>query len=154
MKNIKKLLGIIALVSIIALSFASCDMDDPGNDDVPKTLVITDITGESGTIMVALCENAQDLAGSIKAYNEAAYPVAPNTSVTIPLISGNKNKKGGVYTGTDPMYILIIFSDKGAGQEDTMYYYTGQIGNAGGALKYPTTEATTTLSFTKFRKNS
>jgi len=170
MKNIKKIFGIIALVSVIALSFAACDLDDgkdPGNDDVQKTLVISgipltavptggtpatvDISGKK--ITAALCNKKASGAGKgqfeLYAWNQVTAPATGTTGkAEIPLVS----KTTGVqFTGTGPYYILLWFDYKNTPNDlddDVTYVYTVTAG--GSALPYSITEATTTIEFSKF----
>jgi hypothetical protein len=167
MKNIKKLFGIIALVSVIALSFAACDLDDkdPGDDGVQKTLVITDIpitalpttaaatptaNITNKTITVALCNQKGGATGKGKGDFELyAFNSTTVTSgtVTIPLVSYTTSK---LFTGTGNYYILLWFDTAGTStlDDDVAYGYT-----KGGAInvEYNITKDTTSISFSQFK---
>ena len=155
MKNMFKFFSIVAMVALVAFSFVSCE--DPGNDDVPKTLVITGVpgtlegTGITGkTITVAICDNSSST-NSIVALNQVSYV---NTTVTIPLLSGNKNKKGGDFTGTGKFYIMLLIDIPGTKDnldDDTIYAYTGAVGGQV-PKQYDIQDATTTLTWDNFAK--
>ena len=169
MKNIKKLFGIIALVSVIAVSFAACDLEDPGNDDVQKSLVITgipvtalpttatasptttDVTGKK--ITVALCNQKGGTTGKGKgdfllyAYNQVT--LGATGSVDIALISNTTKEQ---FTGTGKYYVLLyfdIYDTSATVEDDITYSYTAQVGGSV-PLTYDIQEAKTTIEFNKF----
>jgi hypothetical protein len=155
MKNAFKLLSIIAMVAVIALSMLACELD-PGDDKVEKTLVITDIPDTVDTnvtlkgkqITVAICNKNKSGEFEIYALNQ----VTSQATVRIPLLSGNEKKMGEAFTGTGKFYILLYFDvndTKDNLKDDTTYAYAG---GANLASEYNIQDATSTISFDLFAK--
>jgi len=155
MKNIFKFPVLIAIAAVIAFSMSACNQD-PGDDKVPKTLVITDIpdTDSDGNqlkgkqITAALCRNSNKSSIEINALNQADS----SATVTIPLLSGNQNKKGGNFTGTGEYYIFLFFDvtdTKSDINDDVAYAYGGGGNNP---VLYTITDRTTTISWSEFKK--
>jgi len=110
------------------------DPNTPGDDGVPKTLVITDITGVSGQITAGVIPN-QGQASMVVAINQVAF----SPTVTIPLISTNPDRP---FTGTGSFYIYLFFDVHNTPdnlEDDTIYYYVTNL-----------TEATTVIPFNSF----
>jgi len=146
MKNVFKLFSIIAMVAVIGFSMTACDMD-PGNDDVPKSLKITGITGDgvptSGKVAVGIADISKKGKANLVAYSE----VAVKETVDIPLISAKR--QGEYYTGTGDYYIILIFDNGTADNDndDANYVYSNGTSTA---LKYKISQEVTTISFDKF----
>jgi len=172
MKNIFKVLSIIAMVALIAFSFVSCEDEDPGNDGVQKSLVITGIptdtlnTSATATtdvkgkqLTVALCNQKGGATGKGKgdfelyAFNQITIPGtspgATGATIEIALISATTKVQ---FTGTGQYYVLLYFDTSDTPtdlSDDITYSYTAQ---AGGTvpLTINITEDKTTLEFNKF----
>ncbi|WP_461255235.1 hypothetical protein [Treponema sp. R80B11-R83G3] len=105
MKNTYKLLTIIAIVAMIALSMTACALEDEGSDGIPKSLVISGIpTTYAGKVVVGIADVSKKGKANLKAYSE----VNVSTTVNIPLISAIKD--GEPYTGTGSSFIILIFN--------------------------------------------
>jgi len=148
MKNTYKLLSIIAMIAVIALSMTACDLGDPGDDGIPKYLIITGISNDliGKQITVAICDSDKKGDPKIVALDQ----ITSAATVTSQLVSGNENKKGGNFTGTGDFYILLFFdvnNTKDNLKDDTCYAYT-----AGSALtkKYNIKNAQSTIAFSQF----
>jgi len=153
MKNFVKHFGIAALTAVIVLSLAACESlgglsygqaagaGTTGADNgVPKTLVITEIEGFSGDVLVTLASTSTP-ARSMVAVAGAAIS---NNNVTFPLVlPGREDTR---WTGTGEYFVVLVFNQDGS---DVIYFYAH-----GGmsALRYNFTEATTTIAFNQFRK--
>lgn len=158
MKDKFKVFGIIATVAVIAFSMAACELD-PGDDGVAKTLVITGIPDNEPVtnavlkdkqITVAICDSSNKGAPKIVALNQANSA----SPVTIPLLSGNENKKGGSYTGTGDYYIFLFFDTSSTPNDfsdDITYVYGGGGKNP---VKYAIKKGveTSTIDWSKFYK--
>ena len=150
MRNKLNLFGIIALITVIGFSMASCassgggsssQASGAGNDGVAKTLVITGIDGFSGDVLVTISSNAQNLTGSMVAVGGAAIS---GNSVTIPLVlPGQEDQR---WTGTGEYYVVLVFEQGG---QNVIYFYA-QGGMS--ALRYNISQATTTIAFNQFRR--
>jgi len=151
MKNIKKIFGIIALVTVIALSFASCDLGDEGDDGVQKILVVTDLPADfNGKLITVAIVNPKNNNVEIVALDQLT---ATSTTVTSQLTSGKK-KGGAAYTGTGDYFIYLFIDTKTTPDDlndDDTYFYVAQEGGAIAKPKSITTE-TTTVSFKVFKK--
>jgi len=113
---------------------------------VQKILVITDITGVSGQITVALAQmEGHEI--TVVAYNQVAY----NSSVTIPLIGGTKETPT-LFTDTGYFYIFLFFDVNNTPDnldDDYIYIYTG---DGETPITYNLTETTTIIAFSKFKQ--
>lgn len=171
MKNIFKTFSVIVMVALIAFAFTACQEpeEDPGNDNVQKTLVITnipvtalpttanststsDITGKQ--ITVALCNKKGGNGANKNDYELYAYNTQTANAtgtVTIPLIS---RITGDRFTGTGPYFILLWFdinnttTGENALNDDIAYVYTE---GAGTIVTYPITGATSSIGFDQFK---
>jgi hypothetical protein len=168
MKNIFKVFSIIAIFALIAFSFTACDLDeDPGNDDVPKTLVITDIpandngsalSGKQITVAIYNVSNKDEV--NIVAYDQLSIVFTPSTAatttVTSQLASGNPKKKGKTFTGTGDFFIYLFIDLNNPAtldnlNDDAAYYFTGTAN--GSTIRQKTiSEATTTIAWNQFKK--
>jgi hypothetical protein len=172
MKNTFKVLSAFVMVALIAFSFVSCgDPEDPGNDDVQKSLVITGIpvsalpTGSSATtadvkgkkITIALCNKKGAVTGNgngkgdfeLYALQQITIPTTSNGTIEVALISATTNNQ---FTGTGKYYILLWFDTPGTPSnmdDDIAYGYTGQVGGSI-AVTYNITDAETTIPFAQF----
>jgi hypothetical protein len=151
MKNKFKLFSIIAMVAVIGLSMTACDLD-PGDDGVPKTLVITGIPTnlQNKQITVAICDSDNKGEPKIVALDQ----ITSASTVTSQLLSGNENKKGGNFTGTGDFYILLFFDVNNTPsnlKDDTTYAYT-----AGSNItkKYNIKDSISTIQFSQFKEQS
>jgi len=134
----------------------ACEETDPGDDKVPKTLVITGINKEEGNITVGVAYNdPKKKTGSGKnsfdiiAVNKVSYPTNAEKSVTIPLLSTTTNAQ---FTGTGNFYIILIFEGPTtADSDDANYSYAGAEGGLVTST-YNLTQATSTIPFTHFFK--
>jgi len=147
MKNIFKFPVLIAIAAVIAFSMSACNQD-PGNDDVPKSLVITGITGtdvpSNGKVAVGIAEVSGKGKSNLVAYSE----VNVSSTVDIPLISAKR--QGEQYTGTGKYYIILVFDNNTEDtSDDVNFVYSNGTTTA---LMYNITEAVTTLEFSKFIK--
>jgi len=160
MKNIFKVFSIIAMSALIAVSFTACQDDqDPGDDGVQKTLVITDIpatldskptNGKQMTVAIGAINKQNKL--DIVALDQLDIT---GTTVTSKLVSGNEKKKGGAFTGTGDFYIFLFIDFNGTTtgdnqlDDDIIYSY-----GAGSKIDKQTsiTTATTTIGFDQFFK--
>jgi len=163
MKNTFKLFAIITMAAVIALSMTACG--DPGDDDVPKTLLITGIPKTDTTNSVTL-ENKQvtvaifNTKGSNNKPNIVAldqlkitFPASATTTyITSQLVSGNDKKNGAPFTGTGNFYICLFIDDSTPSSldDDATYYYGGK----GGLMEkqLPITNAVTQLAWDEFFK--
>jgi len=150
MKNTFKLFGIIAITAVIAFSMTACDLGDPGDDGIAKTLVITNIpsTYDGKQITVAIANNNKKGDPNIVALNQ----VNSKSNVEIPLLSGNEKKKGEKYTGTGSYYIFLFFDVPGTKDnlnDDITFFYTGSSSGVN-AMKYDIKDAKSTISFNLF----
>jgi hypothetical protein len=148
MKNTYKLLSIIAMVAVIALSMTACDLEDPGDDKVQKILTITGIpeTFNGKQITVAICDSDKKGEPKIVALDQ----LNSKSTVTSHLMSGNENKKGDYFTGTGSFYIFLWFdvpNTKDDLNDDTCYAYT-----AGSNIvkKYTIKDEESTIPFSDF----
>jgi len=157
MKNIVKLFGIIALVALIGLGMAACEMD-PGDDNVAKTLVITGVPvlGEDSLngklITVAICDLDKNNKPVIRALNQATGAA----TVTIPLLSGNDKKKGASFTGTGLYYIFLFVDESNTPDnldDDATYFYTGSSTGVN-PLQYDIQNDTSTIGWDNFKKQT
>jgi len=146
----KKLVFIAVLTILLAFNFISCGEDedaDDGDDGVPKTLVITGISGDEfmGDVYVALCPDF-NTDSSFVAFN--GVKLSSGSTLTIPLMSNKR--EGEQYTGTGSYYIILIFegptTDNG---DDIDYIYSA---GAEMPLKYNFKDAKTTIAFDQFKK--
>jgi hypothetical protein len=148
MKNTLKLFSIIAMLAVIAFSMTACN-EDPGNDGVSKSLVITGITTEDTTLTVGIAEVSKKGKSDLLAYGQVVPPFT--NSVKIPLTSYKKGA-GEPYTGTGLYFIILVFEGPTADSEDDITYtYTGST-NSTTPAKYDIQDATTTLPFDEFHK--
>jgi len=149
----------------------SVALSDDGDNGVEKTLVIVneDKTGNNtegetdgedeikidvesdntdslvGDVLIALCSDVNDLAGSIVAYSGVKFTKFP---LTIPLFS--YKRQGESYTGTGSFYIILMFEGPTKDDSDDINYaYTA---GTLGVVKYKLTQATTTIDFSQFTK--
>jgi hypothetical protein len=131
MKDLVKLVGIIALVAVIGFSMAACD--DGENTD-PKVIVITGLSGKTGTVGVAVMNNSWE-------WIAAGEGTISGDSVTINLwdqkIEGERWKGSGSYY-VGPKLLT----------EDIAYKYTDGTNDW---VKVNFTGTTTTLAFNKFK---
>jgi hypothetical protein len=159
MKNAFKFFGTIVMVTVIAFSMTACSMD-PGDDGVPKTLVITGIPDTDGTganavtlkgktLTVAICDSDRRGNPQIVALDQTTS----QSTVTSLLLSGNENKKGGSFTGTGEYYIFLFFdvSNPSSLTDDLTYVYSAgsQI-----ARKYSIKADKSTIDFNQFMKTT
>jgi len=166
MKNIFKVFSIIAMVALIAFSFTACEEpEDPGDDGVQKTLVITNvpatttagdvIAGKQVTIAIYGVDNKSK--GNIVALDQLNIPAnttAP-TTLTSYLVSGNEKKNGSAFTGTGDFYIFLLIDVPGTPadlDDDVAYAYGG--GSSTLAKKVPISNASTSVDFTQFFKKT
>jgi len=142
MKNIYKLFGIIALVTVVMFSFAACE-EDPGDDGVPKSLVITGIDKGSGAITVGICDapDKKNPKGVIHAFSKVPY----GANITVPLISAVTNVQ---FTGTGNFYILMIFDGETSSDSDDITYVYSQGSLV--PLPFALTEGSSTIPFSQF----
>jgi hypothetical protein len=152
------LFSIIAMIAVIALCMTACDLEDPGNDDVPKTLVITGIgTQETSVLTVGIADvstSGKKTKTDLLAYGQVqalGTPPSYGDSVEIPLAS---NTTGGLpYTGTGSYYIILIFDGPNSSitTDDITYMYTGSTSSTL-ITKLSITQAVTTVPFNYFKQ--
>jgi len=166
MKNIFKVFGIITVVALVAFSFTACaDPEDPGDDAIPKTLVITGVpatTAESVTIAghqitVAIYNVDNKAKTNIVALDQltvSSTATAPIT-VTSQLVSGNEKKNGAAFTGTGSFYVyLLIDTNTPSNLDDDIGYYYRGTGGSTLAKQLSITSATTTVDWSEFAKKN
>jgi hypothetical protein len=141
MKNIVKLIVIIAVVAVIGLSFAACPNEeeaDLGDNGVQKTLVITGVTSSlSGDVLVSVSSTATP-AASMQAVGSGTVS---GGNISFPLRKASNESVR--WTGTGDLYIVLVFEN----HNNAKYFYSG-----GGkyALRYSFSEATATIPFSDF----
>jgi len=165
MKNIKKIFGIIALVSVIALSFAACDLDkDPGDDAIPKILVINNvpltttegvaIAGKQITVAIYNVDNkAKTNIVALDQLIVQSTATAPIT-VTSQLVSGNEKKNGAPFTGTGSFYVYLLIGNSTDDLDTNVGYYYRGTGNSTIAKQLSITSATTSVDWSEFTKKN
>jgi hypothetical protein len=131
MKNLVKLVGIIALVAVIGFFMAACD--DGENTD-PKNLVITGLSGKTGEVGMVIMNNSWE-------WIAAGQGTISGDSVTIELWD-EKDNKGERWTGSGSYYVAPRLLT-----EDIIYKYTDGTNDW---VKVNFTGTTTTLAFNKF----
>jgi hypothetical protein len=143
MRNIIKLLGIIALVAVIGLSMAGCELEP---EESEKAVVVTSISstynGKYGYValvdsiasadIVAISLPVKVSSGSFKG---ELYDAKKST--------GTSYKK---FTGEGSYYVMLIISNDSGGQDDVFDGITSS--------KVSIKDGTTSMTFTQFASNS
>jgi hypothetical protein len=163
MKNTFKLFAIITMAAVIVFSMAACG-EDPGDDKVPKILVITGVPQTDGSgadavtlkdkqITVAIFHVKSDSKAQIVALDQFDITFssgASTTTVKSNLVSGNERKGGAPFTGTGLFYVTL-FIDKGTPDnldDDAIYMY----GSSQLVKQLSITDETTTVAWSEFAK--
>jgi len=154
------------MVALFAFSMAACKLDeDPGDDKVPKTLVINNVPSTDGSganavtikgkqVTVAIFYVNSKQKTDIVALDQLTPVFVPDTATTTTvishLVSGNEKKNGAPFTGTGLFYISLFIdsSDPNDFDDDTVYMY----GSAQLPKQFSITDATTTIPWSEFAK--
>jgi len=152
MKNTIKVLSIIAVLAVVALSMTACD---PGFDNVEKSIKITDlpISGANSfmnkQLIVAIAED-KDIE-KLKAWGIGTVSKA---DFTITLES--TTVKNDYFKGTGKFFIYLFLDRNGTNsnlKDDEIYVYVGPYDDVTGN-KYNLTEEQSVIAFDQFKKIS
>jgi len=152
MKNTYKLLSIIAMVAVIALSMTACG--DPGDDGVPKKIQITGlpVSGTGSLQGKVITIGIADSKGGKTSVYAVGQGTVSNSTFLISLASNASGKKGQPFTGTGLVYIyaFVDVSNPDSLDDDDTYIYT--YGDDTMGTKYDIQEATSVIPWSNFKK--
>jgi hypothetical protein len=113
MKNIFKLLGIIALAAVIGFSMTACDDGDDGVVITPKSIKITGLSaynGQTGTLLLSSSADKYYLLDTIAATKTGTVVVVEGGTLTAPLYKIDSPVLGTTtdkrWTGLGSYYVI------------------------------------------------
>jgi len=153
MKNMAKLIGIIAIVAVIGLGVVACGEDEEVKEEeitdatTAGKLTITGLTSINGKEIYAISKEKQPKDGSTKYYLQAWKSASNKYDPNSDYSSGDKTVKGKVESG---QVVLKVFKFVGPGNGKNACYqsYSGSDEDVEFDITYDGGSGTVTVSFT------